>query len=208
MRRQGISIEVAFYFIVVILFYGFVIPYYGAQVSALCNGHFCRHYLAEGSSIIPSNHRAVDLTDNQWREFRSSMILAISAAMAMTTLHEIYRLFRKPTVFFHLLCGICFLIVQHGWHAIVVLMIILVSYIGGRYFRHSKFGTLWAWVCGISVIFLKESYRLQHYPGFEVESTFFMIDLLNYCSSSKFFSIGGTAVCILGMFLQIFWSFV
>jgi hypothetical protein len=192
------TIEVGFYFVVVILFYGFVIPLYGGEVSAICNRHFCRHYLTENSSI---NHRAVDLTDNQWREFRSSLKLAIFAAMTMTSLHEIYRLFRKPTVFFHLICGICFLIVQHGWHSIVVISIILVSYIGGKYFRRSNFGTVWTWLFGLFVIFLKESYRVQNHRGFEVSLD--ISQLLNCISSFKFSSIEGTVVCIHGMFLRI-----
>jgi hypothetical protein len=158
--------EIVFCLVAVLVFYGHIIPHYGAEISGLCiRDNLCRHYLVNHTTI---SEIKVDLSDNQWREFRSSLPLAISAAIGMTLLHEIFRLFKKPTIVFHLVSGLCFLIVQHGRHSIVVLVIILVSYVIGKYFKRSKFGSLWMWVCGLSVILLKESYRVQHQEGFEV----------------------------------------
>jgi hypothetical protein len=163
---MGQKSEITFYLVTLLVFYGYIIPHYGAEISGLCSrDYLCRHYLADHTFI---NGMKVDLSDNQWREFRNSLPLAISAAILMSLIHEITRFLKQPTIVFHLISGLCFLIVQHGYHSIMVLTIIIFSYSSGKYFQNSKFGSLWIWICGLSILLLKESYRVQHQEGFEV----------------------------------------
>lgn len=148
----------------VVLFYGYLIPHYGYEISQICHNHYYCHHFAQEKSLIPGF--VIDLSDNQWREFRNSLPLAISAAIFITLGHEIFRYFKISTPFFHFVVGICFLIVQHGWHSIIVLAIILITFIGCKFFRQC--GSIWTWCCAIFLILLKESYRIQDRPGYQV----------------------------------------
>lgn len=158
-------IEIGFYALMVLIFYGYLILHYGSEITNICRNHYLCDHFVQGHSILGLE---IDTSDNQWREFRNSLPLAISAAVFMTLAHEILRYAQKSTTIFHFITGLCFLVVQHGWHSIVVLIIILISFMGCKYFEKRQFGTIWTWCCGILLILLKESYRIQYRPGFEV----------------------------------------
>lgn len=163
-------IEIGFC-LIILLFYGVIIPIFGNQIYKQCSYNYrCSQYLS--NSLILFNKMKVDLADNQWREFRNILPLLISVAIITIILHQIWRKLGYPSIIFHFLFGLCFIIIQHGWHCIIVFLIVFFNYLIGKYFKNSKYGFIFAWISGISVLLFKESYRLRYDDGFEVNNIF------------------------------------
>lgn len=71
-----------------------------------------------------------------------------------------------PSSYFRLIVGIAFIMLLHGRHSLVVL---IISYLGFKLAKsqtNSKNSTLYTWIYAISILLFKESYRLQHRPEF------------------------------------------
>lgn len=157
----------------ILLFYGYIIPKYGNEVYNLCLSNLrCSQYLSN-SFIL--NKIEIDLADNQWREFRNILPLLIIVGFITIILHEIWRKFNYSSVLFHFLFGLIFIIIQHGWHSIIVIIILLLNYYIGKYFKNTNYGFIIAWIYGIFVLLFKESYRLKYDDGFEVDFNFFSL---------------------------------
>ena len=167
---MNIVLEISFYIINLVVFYVLLIPRIGSQIAEKCTEHRgCR------DTVRGTWHGLkVDLADGQWREFRNVLPLLGGAALLITILHHIFRHWKVQKTFpirsshFHLIAGLIVLIVQHGWHSFVVLCIIITSFIFGRILTKSRYSVVLIWIFACSVIALKESYRIQWYPGFEV----------------------------------------
>lgn len=166
-----IALEIVFYIVNLFVFYGIIIPRVGSRVHDKClSSSYC------GSTVRQSWHgMRVDVADGQWREFRNTLPLLLISAMAITLCHYGLRRVHRShilsifqTQHFHLVSSIIVLFVQHGWHAFVVIAIICLFYILSKLTHGSKFSILAVWMFALSLIALKESYRLLRYPGFEV----------------------------------------
>jgi L-lactate permease len=164
-------LEISFYIVNVLVFYGVLIPRIGANISEKCtNFRDCR------SSVRKAWHGLqVDIADGQWREFRNTLPLLCGAAILITLLHVMLQKWQNKSRIhliksqhFHLITGMIVLVVQHGWHSTVVLSIICASYLIGRLSQRSRLSIPITWVFACFVIALKESYRIQWYAGYEV----------------------------------------
>ena len=202
-----------------LLFYGFIIPKYGNEVYEICISHYrCSQYLSTHSLLSYLNKDlTIDLADNQLKEFRSILLLLLSLSLLTVILHEISRKINFSTVSFHVIFGMIFTCIQHGYQVGIVLLMIIFSYFIGKYFRTSRYGFISAWICGILVILFKESYRLKYEHGFEVEDFlcfpsfslfYYLFKYLFYnlffVSFFKYFLIEDLVECIHGIFLLIF----
>jgi len=167
--------EEIFYSINLLVFYFWLIPYIGGNIADKCTRNYECRYLIQPNWVGYN----VDLGDNQWREFKSTLPLLCFAAIFVTLLHKAVRkssalLFHgkdgELTTLYHFVVGFVILVVQHGWHSIIVVVLICGTY--GVCRAATRFGRMYAytsvWACALGIIFLKESYRIQRYPGFEM----------------------------------------
>ena len=166
-------IEYVYYSSTLLSFYGYLIPTIGTDLREKCYDHiWCSYYLKKTSL----GYR-VDMADGQWREFRDSLPLLMGVAMLGVVLHNLWRYWQKnvkgysllKSIQYQLLFGLVVIVVQHGWHSGVVLGISCGGYVLAKTFRglsRNQFLVL-VYMYGLSIICLKESYRLQHRPQFE-----------------------------------------
>ena len=113
----------------------------------------------------------VDLADNQWKEFRSSLpLLFATAAAASIASWAIFQLFNrfnlKHMQSFRIIFGIIFVVVQHGLHSMVIFGICIGGVLISVYCRQRLIHPYVTWAYAIFVLLLKESYRIQHLDGF------------------------------------------
>lgn len=168
-------VELVYYITTLLGFYGYLIPTIGAELRDKCTQHRWCDYQLKRSFF---GYR-VDLTDGQWRDFRESLPLLISVAVLGIVLHKNFRrvqhnssnfmLSRLRSTHFHLVFGSIVILVQHGWHSSVVVLISYGGYILAmslwRLPRNVYLGIVFTYA--LFIICLKESYRLQHYAQFE-----------------------------------------
>ncbi|CAM9248218.1 unnamed protein product, partial [Ectocarpus fasciculatus] len=114
-----------------------------------------------------------DLTDGQWREFRSSLPLLSLAMFGSFALGRIYNMYLNATgkkdrggrVYVDLLYGVALVLLQHGRHSLIVFVLLALSYLVGKLTKGTRARVGVAWAFGIFTIALKESYRVKRtYP--------------------------------------------
>lgn len=167
-------VEIAYYTSTLLGFYGYLIPTIGTELRDKCIQHrWCAYQLKR--SIFGYK---IDSADGQWREFRESLPLLIGVAVLGVVLHKIFRSLRHHSskftsklrsTHFQLVFGSIVILVQHGWHSSIVVLISYVGYILAM--------SLWrlprriylaiVFLYALFIICLKESYRLQHSPQFQ-----------------------------------------
>lgn len=166
-------VELGYYLSTLLGFYGYLIPTIGSEIREKCLTHgWCNHQLKK----TMFSYR-VDLSDGQWREFRESLPLLICTAILGVILHALFRRLKGCTkdaaayksTHFHLLFGSIVIFVQHGWHSIVVFLIVCGAYLLAKTFRclRGSYFLVMVYFYGVGIILLKESYRVQHRPQFE-----------------------------------------
>jgi protein-cysteine N-palmitoyltransferase HHAT len=165
--------EIGYYLSTLLGFYGYLIPKIGKEIKEKCIEHrWCQYQLK--NTIF--NYK-VDLSDGQWREFRESLPLLFGTAILGVFLHSLFRRLKENTTtkslfkstHFHFIFGSVVIFVQHGWHSCIVFLIVSGAYLLTKALRHIK-GTYFlviTFVYAMSIILLKESYRVQHRPQLE-----------------------------------------
>ena len=119
---------------------------------------------------------SVDLSDGQWREFRETLPLLIVTAAAGVLLHSIFLWVRNKTGYswlksthYNLFFGLIVIVVQHGYHCIIVLLISYGAYLLTMTLRgiSRKIFLVVVYLYAASIILLKESYRVQFTQPFQ-----------------------------------------
>lgn len=59
--------------------------------------------------------------------------------------------------------GIALLVLQHGWHSAIVLVLLAISYSAGWLTKGTRYRIGASWAVGIGTILLKESYRIKRH---------------------------------------------
>jgi len=75
----------------------------------------------------------------------------------------------RRSAVYHMWTGLLFLCVQHGWHAVLVWLLCSIVYQIARLRNamSAAFVTILVWIACIIILVLKESYRVQFWPGYE-----------------------------------------
>lgn len=171
--------EIIFYACNFIVFYFILVPTVGASVREKCEGlPPCDKFLKR----TWMGYR-VDLADDQWREMRGSLVLLWVCMLFITSMHYVVKSVfwvggdknggqtgqasATVSAWFRMFIGLVFLLVQHGKHSLVVL---LISYLGYRlavWQREAKLrNCAVTWLYALAVLLFKESYRIKNMPGF------------------------------------------
>lgn len=164
--------EILLYGIHFIFFYFWLVPKIGGQVAAKCEGYWvCARFIKPTGLGYKT-----DTADTQWRELRRSLPILWITMIGITVAHYLFLGFwslkssksgsgATASAWFRLIVGLVFLSVQHGRHALVVL---LISYLGYRVAKWQReYGAktgLATWCFALFVLLFKESYRLLHLP--------------------------------------------
>lgn len=146
--------------------YGFVYYRIGKEVAKRCNASYhCRSYLQPTLDVYTT-----DVADNQWRDFRSSLPLLIGAAALISVLHFVlhkvypHREVRRGlsiSCCFHFIVGMIFIVIQHSYHAAVIIAILVVNYVVMQCLRSSHTITIYTWLYALGIVALKESHRMH-----------------------------------------------
>eukprot|EP01041_Mallomonas_annulata_P005092 gene5092-10189_t len=165
--------------------YFHMLPTISKSIADICRKRWqCQRYIVDtwyGNSI--------DLADNQWSEFRNSLALLWIAMLFTSFLNYSIRSILNskgisgnalaPSI--HLIIGLSFLFIMHGWHALIILIISSIGFALSKYFEYSSYCTLAVWIYAITVLIFKESYRLLPYiPSPYVDVLFVLFDHQSY----------------------------
>lgn len=161
----GVALEVLAYSLVLGSLFGRAIPSAAAEVTAACRSFSkCRRWLG----TAPLGY-STDLADTQWSSFRRSIPLLLVALAAVPLLHFLVRRWTKGvkiaggsvpvSSLYHLIVGLAFLAVYHGFYAAVILAFGAAAFAIGRVCRASVLNPVLTWALALSVIVIKESYR-------------------------------------------------
>ena len=167
-------------------FYLWLLPTLGDSIASKCRETWaCRRHI-RGTVF----GYAVDLADGQWRELRGSMGLLWLCLLACGAVHfGLVRLFHPSAEgdpqtrstgqdgpmnatylalqrAFRLLFGLGVLVVQHGYHALIVLALAMVAFALVRVTRGTPLCVPLVWCYAAIVLLFKESYRLRRYAGY------------------------------------------
>ena len=127
------------------------IPHYGGQIAQLCSAHpHCRHF---------SLHH--DTGDSQWDSFhRSAHLLGVYFLINCVTKLCCARNHQIPLRIFF---GVVFIVILHGYQAVIILLIAYGGFLLAQYFKfsppHLKAVVVWSYAA--LVLTMKESYRWQ-----------------------------------------------
>lgn len=162
--------------------YLYLIPSIGSTIQSKCYSDlYCSHLLHSHSLT----GYPVDLSDNQYREFRSSIWLVVAAIIGSKCLQYVLRCmhsrFRsnilisecKLLTVYHALFGLTFLYIQHKWHAIIVLILIFVGFFITKLSIFTGKSEVLIWVYALSMMLLKEGHRFQWLRQIQVINALF-----------------------------------
>mmetsp|Transcript_24045 Transcript_24045/g.34443 ORF Transcript_24045/g.34443 Transcript_24045/m.34443 type:complete len:523 (+) Transcript_24045:2-1570(+) len=167
-----------FYILHLIIFYFFLIFPLGDEVTKKCDRNWgCRRFYNR-INLGHDLEYSVDSADVQWRDFRKSLLLLATVACGHCLLSyfidtyspQKYVALCRQT--FYVVFGTIFICIQHGFHSLIVIFLCLLGYYISKFRSHQSHPYL-IWTFTISVLFLKESYRLQQYPAFQFLVYFF-----------------------------------
>ena len=113
-----------------------------------------------------------DNSDHQWREFRSSLPLAILFYFAfLVTSNAVRKLGKQQNwslqdqIVGKMLISIVGLFLFHGLNAFKILAILYGFYCIGKVFRGSRLNPTLTWICSLSILFVIEFLKLtDHHP--------------------------------------------
>ena len=168
-----------FYAVNLAYFYLHLLPGLARTISKKCHGTpNCARYLQ-----LTRLHYYTDRADGQWREFRGSLwLLWICLLVSLSVNFIIRSLWKQLSAgtsrkqddglflqnLFRFVFGAIFLTVQHGYHALIVVAIALIGYFLTKFMKESRFNVLTTWTYAITILLLKESYRIQYQPPFTI----------------------------------------
>ena len=146
----------------------YLVPTIGGQVREKCySSYHCSSLVRRGFFDNP-----IDLSDGQYRDFRSSVPLIVITSLLSVGLQSflswILRHFnvkdsqkQRAIVAYHVAFGITFLFIQHKYHMIVVLLICLMTYVLLLLSVATQYPLSLMWIYAIFVMLFKECYRLK-----------------------------------------------
>lgn len=142
-----------------------VIPEHGQGLSVACREHWrCAQWYPERG----------DTADTQWTSFHDSLPLLVAfAALNLFIKQLITRFFDDGdhSLAVRVVLGLVFVTVLHGYHTLVVLAILLGGFILShvtKHIRNRSIRTGLAWAYAVSLMLLKESYRVKHMQCFRL----------------------------------------
>ena len=146
------------------------IALHGATFSLEASQHV--HLPGLQTGWIPSltdRPRLVDLSDHQWRVFRSSLPLLTLALAIFCSISWAVKRLSPPTkgpinsAIFYCVSSVAFLIVLHGWSgALLVVTLALVNLALSRFLLHLKLGLPFLWLAHcLSFLSIRASEGLQ-----------------------------------------------
>jgi len=177
-KGRHLLFESIFYLISLFYVYIVLIPSIGYNVKLKCiENRRCLMYYQRNSLGY-----SADNADNQYRDFKSSFGLVLCAMFlsyvlqralhyTLDTLWPSSKHSRKLFIaFFHCIFGAAVIWVQHKWHSLFVLLLIVLSYFVATLIApRTSYPSFYVWIFGLSVLFFKECYRyhwLQQYSPF------------------------------------------
>lgn len=162
---------IVFYGLHLYFFFFMILWPVGENIAAKCSGQWnCRRHIRKTEFGY-----SLDLGDGQWREFRNSLILLGGAVFFTSMLtHIVHRILPDFSLLpIRFLIGIIVLFIQHRYHIIIVLLIIYGGYVIAHNNPKSNYTPYCIWSYGIFILCFKESYRIQHLPGWHWLQLFF-----------------------------------
>lgn len=166
-------------------FFGWLIPRIGQHVAEKCHGFWaCERRLTTVSPFSSKSFRYfVDVSDGQWREFRSSLPLLIGTMLAIRLTKGLSTVIVERTCgktfvphwhsLFRAAVGLIVLVVQHGLQSLIVLTLAAVALFMTKALHKYRFFPYLLWFYGIAILVFKEAYRLRHWPFFWLISPLF-----------------------------------
>ena len=166
----------AFYVVNLGTFHLIILLGNGLKIKAKCHENFsCSRHLR----LTWLNYYA-DFADGQWREFRGSLWLLWSCVILTVGVNVFIRFLCKQIATsaqnlryrfylqtaFRLIFAAVFMIIQHNYHSVIIILIAVVGFHLAKTLKGSKHATLLNWLYTIAVLLFKESYRVQHHPSF------------------------------------------
>lgn len=171
-RKFYNSFWAIFCLINVLYFYFYLVLSIGNELAAACEDDWRCSRLQRRTKF----GYFVDLADHQWREFRQSLwilwlaligvyILQLVVEFIFTTCGQKYTAKHKISV--RLISAIVTLIIQHGWHSLIVISYCSIGFILVKTMHRNRYFPAIAWSYAIFMLLFKESYRLSHLPGLQ-----------------------------------------
>ena len=159
-----------------------IIPEINGPIYTKCvRNYLCARYLRVSGWPF---YYLVDSADNQWRDIRGNLPLLTACLVGISLLHFILRNYNKgiftsdtPSLrankssWFRVIVGVIFLFVLHKWHMYIILVVALVTYLLAMSLKGRRGAVLITWLFAISVLLMKESYRIQHLLDSEVRNS-------------------------------------
>lgn len=162
-----LNVESLFSILVLIYVLCVVIPTTGGNIRNKCYAsQQCKRLLSMSEMGYSS-----DLSDSQWREFRGNIILLFLCLIGISLGRRLACKIGVIGSQYHLLVGLVFLIVQHKYYALVVLLIVSIAYLLVQRLKYYKICPIIIWIYALSILLLKESYRIRFVSlfGFQVD---------------------------------------
>ena len=159
--------------------YFWLLPSIGSNIQAQCyRERNCSRLLQQHNFL--SRGYLIDLSDNQYREFRGSVVLVAFVMTLSCLLQKLVGIIYRRTVIgqyvtyqscmncYHSLFGLVFLYIQHKWHAAIVLSIIILGFAVARISVYFAYPELIVWAYSLLVMLFKECHRFRTLRKFPV----------------------------------------
>lgn len=150
-----------FYFVNLCFFYGVIIWQHSQLLLQLCHGYWsCNRFLS-----FQWFGWEVDLGDSQWKSFHDNFLLLASVLLGLSGLSAAIRAFapKLSLGWLRLLTGIIILLVQHGFHSLIILILAGLGFACAHICAGTFVGPYAIWGYGFFILAFKESYRLMHH---------------------------------------------
>ncbi len=178
----SLVLQILYSAVILWLFYAVLVWNIGSEVARKCKESMrCSWKIKKGWF----GSYDVDLADGQWKDFRSTLWLMCIAAVAFSFIQFLIRRFctylqcnystvTHSIVYFRIVAGAVLLVVQHGYHAMIVIGLSMLGFFLTKAVRQTKHGVIVMWIYGILILLFKESYRLKKMSStFEFLGIFF-----------------------------------
>ena len=132
---------------------------------------FKRSAFVPASAELPVSHGIGQLVVDHWLLRRASESTDFKKhRLLLATLWERHGTIAARSATFHAYVGFLFLVVQHGWHALLIMAICMLAYFVTN-LRTWSYTPRWlatgaVWGSSLAVLLFKESYRLQFSRGY------------------------------------------
>jgi D-alanyl-lipoteichoic acid acyltransferase DltB (MBOAT superfamily) len=171
------ALEISTYAFHLILFYFHIIPTVSTGIYQKCLASlYCKRYIKETWL-----NYTIDTAENQWYDFRQSLLLLWMVLLITFFIRLFLDLVRStvlqslkinfPIYLIYRICfAIIFLLIIHKYQSIIMIIITISGYIYIHFILkfNWKYGFVMIWLYGITILLLKESYRLRSYINSEL----------------------------------------